>query len=153
MCQLALTSRSPLQTEKFGEILGKHLGRGDVVALVGEMGAGKTCMTAGIARGLGVDAAYPITSPTFTLINEYPGRRRLIHMDTYRLATGADLDDTGFEEYLQRDGVLVIEWAEKVKDDLPPEAIWIELRIIDENTREIVVTGGPERLSAELRKI
>lgn len=128
-------------TRRFGEVIGEHLQRGDVVALVGELGTGKTCLTAGIALGLRVPEVYPITSPTFTLINEYPGRLPLYHLDVYRLSGTLDLEEMGYEEYFYGDGVVVIEWAEKIKDLLPPCTLLVEFTYIDDNNRRLVITG------------
>lgn len=139
---LSLITKAPGETLKLGRILGEFLGIGDVVALTGELGAGKTCLTQGIARGLGVPDTYEITSPTFTLINEYPGRINLYHMDLYRLAGKPDLEDTGYEEYFLGRGVVVVEWAEKVRKNLPRETLWIVIDYLSENEREISMSGN-----------
>jgi len=144
---LVLFSKSPSETLRIGRILGEGLKRGDCVALTGELGAGKTCLTQGIAKGLGVPDCYTVTSPTFTLINEYPGTEvALYHMDVYRLTGSADLLQMGFEEYLLGNGVMVIEWAEKIKDSLPEETLCIGLSYRDENVRNIEISGCPERI-------
>jgi tRNA threonylcarbamoyladenosine biosynthesis protein TsaE len=144
---LVLFSKSPSETFRIGRILGEGLKRGDCVALTGELGAGKTCLTQGIAKGMGVPDCYAVTSPTFTLINEYPGRdAALYHLDVYRLTGSADLLEMGFEEYLLGNGVMVIEWAEKIKDSLPEEALCIVLSYLDESVRNIEISGCPERI-------
>jgi tRNA threonylcarbamoyladenosine biosynthesis protein TsaE len=144
---LQLLSRSADQTFAIGRALGEALKGGDCVALVGELGAGKTCLTQGIASGLGVPEAYAVTSPTFTLINEYPGiRARLIHMDVYRLTGSAELADMGFDEYLCGGEVMVIEWAEKIQDVLPGEAIAIRCTYVSENERRIEIACTEERI-------
>jgi tRNA threonylcarbamoyladenosine biosynthesis protein TsaE len=123
-----------------------------VLALCGELGAGKTCLTQGIARGLGVPEAYRVTSPTFTIINEYPGRFRLYHLDLYRLTGVQDLDGIGFEDCLSDKAVVVMEWAEKIREVLPENTIFIFLTYIDESRREIVVSrkrGEVDRLLKE----
>ena len=98
---LILISKNPLDTFCIGRALGESLTRGDCVALTGELGAGKTCLTQGIAAGLGVPDGYVVTSPTFTLINEYPGKKTsLYHFDVYRLSGSVDLEEMGYEEYL-----------------------------------------------------
>ena len=94
-------------TFSLGKNLGEALHEGDVVALIGDLGTGKTTLTQGIARGLGISEGYPITSPTFTLINEYPGRHVLYHLDVYRLQGARDLEDMGYEEYFFGQGVVV----------------------------------------------
>src|SRR5512140_946920 len=112
---IVLFSNGPSETFRIGWILGEILKKGDCVALTGELGAGKTCLTQGIAQGMGVPDCYAVTSPTFTLVNEYPGRNALLyHLDVYRLTGPADLQELGYEEYLLGNGVMVIEWAEKI---------------------------------------
>jgi len=99
MTNFDLISESPGDTLDIGRIIGENLTGGAVVALTGELGAGKTCLTQGIAKGLGIPEGYYVTSPTFTLINEYPGRIPLYHMDVYRLSDSRELEDMGYEEY------------------------------------------------------
>ena len=142
-----LISRDPRETSYIGRVLGENLHGGDVVALVGELGAGKTCLTQGIARGLGIPESYQVTSPTFTLMNEYPGKTALYHLDMYRLSGVRELEEMGYEEYLGGDGVLVIEWAEKIRDILPDETLFISLTYLDENRREIDIYGRVERIA------
>jgi tRNA threonylcarbamoyladenosine biosynthesis protein TsaE len=139
---LKVVSRHPDETFRIGRRIGEHLEGGDVVALIGELGTGKTCIAQGIARGIGVPDEYTITSPTFTLINEYRGRLVLYHFDLYRLNGVRDMEDMGYEEYFFGDGVTVIEWAEKIEDILPEGTLFIYLTYIDENEREIRI---PER--------
>jgi len=128
-------------------MLGGVIRKGDVVALSGELGSGKTVLTQGIAMGLGVPACYAVTSPTFTLINEYPGKQMaLYHMDAYRLAGTTDLAEMGYEEYIFGKGVMVIEWAEKIRDAIPVESISISFTYIDENVRGIEISGCRETI-------
>lgn len=152
---VAIVSNSPEMTVEIGKILGENLQRGDIIALIGELGSGKTCITQGIARGLRVSEEYYITSPTFTLINEYPGRLTLYHLDVYRLSGSDDLIDMGYEEYFYDDGVIVIEWAEKVQDILPSYSIRIHMKYIDETRRKIAISGKSEKIDmlyTELRR-
>ena len=152
---LTLVAKTPGETLRLGKILGEALVPGDVVALTGELGAGKTCLTQGIARGLGVADGYKITSPTFTLINEYPGRITLYHADLYRLAGLGDLADTGFEEYFHGGGVVVVEWAEKAKGLWSDKTFWIRIVYLGENMREITLSGEiskQEQFMRALRK-
>ncbi|MBW2558320.1 MAG: tRNA (adenosine(37)-N6)-threonylcarbamoyltransferase complex ATPase subunit type 1 TsaE [Deltaproteobacteria bacterium] len=137
MTNFDLISKSPGDTLDIGRIIGENLTGGDVVALTGELGAGKTCLTQGIAKGVGIPEGYYVTSPTFTLINEYPGRVPLYHMDVYRLSGSSDLEDMGHKEYFYGDGVVVIEWAEKVDDIIPAEALFISLEYCNGNKRKI----------------
>jgi tRNA threonylcarbamoyladenosine biosynthesis protein TsaE len=121
------------ETEALGERLASRLEPGDILALYGELGAGKTCLVRGIARGLGIDEG-SVASPSFTLINEYPGRVPLVHLDGYRLDSAEAFEELGLEDYFEGEGVLVIEWAEKVPD-LPEERIDIAIQWVDENRR------------------
>lgn len=144
---LVLISNSPTETFCIGRSLGEGLTGGDCVALTGELGAGKTCLTQGIAAGLGVPDSYVVASPTFTLVNEYPGRETsLYHLDVYRLRGSADLEEIGYQEYLMSDGVMVIEWAEKVSDAIPDDALNVELSYVDETVRRIEISGCPDRI-------
>jgi len=135
-----LISNSPGDTLEIGRVIGEHLTGGQVVALTGELGTGKTCLTQGMARGLEIPEDQYITSPTFTLINEYLGRIPLYHMDVYRLSGSRDLEDMGYAEYFYGDGVVVIEWAEKVVDIIPAHALMISLEHDGDNTRKIRIS-------------
>ncbi len=134
-------SRSPEETVDFGKQLADILNPGDVIALYGELGSGKTTLVRGITRGLGVEKDCAITSPTFVLMNIYPGRIPVYHFDLYRLSGAADLYDLGFEEYFFGKGVSVVEWAEKAEILFPASAIRLKLTTIDEQTREIKYHG------------
>jgi len=132
------------QTWRIGEILGARLDAGDTVCLYGDLGAGKTSFSYGIAQGLDVETEY-ITSPTFTFVNEYKGRVPFYHIDLYRLKDAEELENIGFEQYLDTDGVTVIEWAERAEDELPQECLSIYLSYIDEHSREIGFLAEGER--------
>ena len=123
---LRFTSGSERETEALGERLGARLRPGCVVALKGGMGAGKTALVRGIARGLGFDGR--VTSPTYAIVNEYPSDPPLFHFDLYRLSGADELFDIGFEEYLERGGVCVIEWADLIEELLPEHTIRIEIQ-------------------------
>jgi tRNA threonylcarbamoyladenosine biosynthesis protein TsaE len=124
-----VASPSPQHTQALGERLGAALADGDVVALSGELGAGKTCFVQGIARGLGVDPRVPVTSPTFTLVGEYPGRVALVHADFYRVESATRLDEAGFDDLLEGRGAVVVEWAERFPEALPRERLEISIEI------------------------
>ena len=113
------------EMQALGRFLGERLRPGDVVCLRGDLGAGKTTLTQGIAAGMGVSR--PVSSPTFTLVHEHPGRVPLFHMDAYRLDSSEELWDLGFEEYLRAEGVVVIEWCERVSEALPDERLTLHL--------------------------
>ena len=131
---------SPEQTEKVGAALGKILPAGTVLAYRGDLGAGKTAFTRGLARGLGY--AEPVTSPTYTIVNEYlSGRLPLFHFDMYRLGSSDDLWDIGWEDYLERGGVCAVEWSENVEDALEG-AIDVTIEKTGEESRRITIEGG-----------
>jgi len=139
-------SRSTEDTLLIGKIIGQCLINGDIVALIGDLGTGKTCLTQGIARGLDVSESYAVASPTFTLINEYPGRHVLYHLDVYRLSGSRDLEEMGYEEYFYGRGVSVIEWAEKIADIIPDTAISIWITFLDEHSRRIKISASEKRM-------
>ncbi len=132
-----LVSMSPEETEAAGERLGRTLGAGDVVALVGELGAGKTCFIQGLVRGLGVTAR--ATSPTFVLINQYRGRVPVYHVDAYRTESLAELQDLGVPELFAGDGVTVVEWADKLLPLLPPGTIEVVIAGVGDEPRKITI--------------
>jgi len=140
----SVITSSPEQTWRIGELLGALLGPGDIVCLYGDLGAGKTSLSYGIALGLGVKEQY-ITSPTFTFVNEYKGRVPFHHIDLYRLKDPEELENIGFEEYLGSGSVTVIEWAERAEDELPGERLSVYLTYVDENSREIGFLAEGER--------
>ncbi|MBN1882457.1 MAG: tRNA (adenosine(37)-N6)-threonylcarbamoyltransferase complex ATPase subunit type 1 TsaE [Deltaproteobacteria bacterium] len=137
----AMISHSPEETARVGEILGTYTDPGRLLALRGEMGAGKTCLVQGIARGMGVPGDCLVTSPTFTLINEYPTNRgiMLYHFDLYRLGDEEELFDLGYEEYWFSDGISAVEWPEIAKALLPENRIDIYLSIVGDSARSIWV--------------
>ncbi len=134
-------SHSPEETEHIGEMLGRRLRPGTVVAHRGGLGMGKTAFTRGLARGLG--CAGRVTSPTFTIVNEYDGATPLFHFDMYRLGSSDELFDIGWEDYLTRGGVCAVEWSERVDDAMPADTLWVDIaRGTDESDRIITITGG-----------
>jgi tRNA threonylcarbamoyladenosine biosynthesis protein TsaE len=150
----SVITSSPEQTWEIGQMLGKLLDAGNTVCLYGDLGAGKTNFAYGVAQGLDVREPY-ITSPTFTFVNEYKGRVPLYHMDLYRLKGPDELENIGFDEYIESDGVTVIEWAEQAGDELPVESLSVYLSAIDEKNRELGFLAEGERyekLLAELKQ-
>ena len=135
-------THSPAETEELGCRLGRTLGPGAVVAYFGGLGMGKTAFTRGLARGLGCRGR--VTSPTFTIVNEYEGRTPLFHFDMYRLGSSDELFDIGWDDYLARGGVCAVEWSERVSDALPEDTIFVDIARTDEHEdwRTITVTGG-----------
>ena len=137
---MIFTTNSPQETESVGEKLGQILPAGTVIAYEGDLGAGKTAFTRGLARGLGYKD--PVTSPTYTIVNEYlGGRLPLFHFDMYRLGSGDDLFDIGWEDYLDRDGICAVEWSENVADALE-DPIVITIEKLGEDSRRITLEGG-----------
>ena len=133
-------TNSPEQTEAVGAALGNILKPGTILAYRGDLGAGKTAFTRGLARGLGYHD--PVTSPTYTIVNEYlGGRLSLFHFDMYRLASSDDLWDIGWEDYLERGGICAVEWSENV-DDAMENAVYITIHKTGEETRRIEIEGG-----------
>ena len=128
--------RTPEETIAFGHALAGTLSSGDVIALCGELGAGKTHLVKGLVAGLGAECA--VTSPTFTLIHEYlGGRLPLFHADWYRVEEEQDLMKIGIDDYLAEDGVVVVEWADKFPKALPPETRWFTFRFLEDGAREV----------------
>ncbi len=125
------------ETRKLGQKIGTLTNQPLIIALNGDLGSGKTAFVQGLARGLDVPEDYYITSPTFTLINEYPGRLRLMHVDLYRLDSIADLEDIGLDERLYDQAVIAIEWADKLLVSLPDWHLTVSMEIIDDNRRTL----------------
>lgn len=125
------------QTARLGEALGRLIEQPLLICLAGELGTGKTCLIQGLARGLGVPRDEPVTSPSYTLMNQYAGRLPLYHFDLYRLNQPEDLEDLGFNEFLDGDGVTVVEWADRFGDDAS-EGLFITLVRLDETRRRLV---------------
>ena len=141
-------TNSPGETEAVGIALGKILEPGTILAYRGDLGAGKTAFTRGLARGLGCGEI--VTSPTYTIVNEYlSGRIPLFHFDMYRLGSSDDLWDIGWEDYLERGGVCAVEWSENV-DDAMEDAIWVTIEKTGVESRRITIEGGEELASFSL---
>ena len=132
------------ETEKIGEELGRRLHGGSVVAYRGGLGMGKTAFTRGLARGLGCRGR--VTSPTFTIVNEYPGTTPLFHFDMYRLNDADALFDIGWEDYLERGGVCAVEWSENVDDAMPEDTVYVTIDRDESHDewRHITIEGGAE---------
>ena len=133
------TTCSSEETFSLGQKIGSLIADPLVLALSGDLGSGKTVLVQGLAKGLGVPPEYYITSPTFTLVNEYPGRLKLFHIDLYRLDHYADLEDIGLDDILSANAVVAVEWVEKLPDDLRAAGLALNFDIIDDDTRKINV--------------
>lgn len=140
------------ETEKIGYILGELLIGGEVICMTGDLGAGKTTMTQSIAKGLDVEDY--VTSPTFTIINEYEGRCPLYHFDVYRINDVDEMYDLGYEEYFYSDGVSIIEWADIIEEILPEERLNIEICKKDNNeSREIIISVNGEKYKEIIKNL
>ena len=133
-------STSEQETHELGRQLGSCLLPGAVVALYGDLGAGKTAFVRGLAQGLGIESR--VSSPTFTIVNEYSGPVPLFHFDMYRLSSADELFDIGWEDYLSRGGICVVEWSENVPGAFEPDVITVQILKIGENSRKIQIEGG-----------
>jgi tRNA threonylcarbamoyladenosine biosynthesis protein TsaE len=152
---LNIITHSADETHAVGKTVGEWIETKTVITLSGDLGAGKTVWVQGLARGLAVPEEYYVTSPTYTLINEYPGRIPLFHIDLYRLDDTVDLEEIGFMEILHGDGIVAIEWADRLQPHLPPERLDVRLTIEDESVRKIGLSAygqGTVNLVRNLKK-
>ncbi len=133
-----VVTSSQQETEKFGEEFAEGLRPGTVVGLVGELGTGKTCFVRGVCRGLDVEDQ--ISSPTFVIINQYEAKFPIYHFDLYRLTIPEEILELGYEEYFYGDGVCLIEWADKIEALMPEDSVEVQIRIGDDEEREIAIT-------------
>ncbi len=140
---IEITTCSPEETRLLGEIIGQFIDQKMTISLAGDLGAGKTVFVQGLARGLEVPSDYYITSPTYTLVNEYPGRLKLFHADLYRISDGisgaAELFDIGFEEFYEANGVIVVEWANRLASGELAEDMAVSISMIDDLTRKFIL--------------
>jgi tRNA threonylcarbamoyladenosine biosynthesis protein TsaE len=148
-----ITTRSVDETQKLGEIIGTAVTGRKILALTGDLGSGKTSFVQGLARGLEVPDDYYITSPSYTLINEYPGRFPLFHVDLYRITDHVDIEDIGLYEILDDNGVVAIEWADRIGQKLLPDSITIHFEIADSDTRKICIYANKPKDIYMLKKI
>jgi len=149
---LKIISDNPDETIKFGYKIGKLLKAGDIVCLMGDLGAGKTTLTQAITKGLDVDDY--VTSPTFTLINEYIGRYPVYHFDVYRINDIDEIYDLGYEEYFYSEGITIIEWANLIEEILPDTRINIEINRGDKlDERELLIYGKGSRYEEIVREL
>lgn len=140
---MIVDTHSPQETQELGEALGRGAVRGDVILLEGNLGAGKTCLTQGIALGLGIQG--PVRSPTFILANEHHGRLTLYHVDLYRLDALKEVEDLGLDDYIEGDGLTVVEWADKAPTYFPSQHLLVHLERTGETSRRIRFTPRGQR--------
>ena len=150
---LEIITHADAETRSLGQQIGFFLSHGLVVALTGDLGSGKTCLVQGLARGLGVPDEYPVTSPTYTLINEYPGRLKLFHVDLYRLDNPVECDDIGLYDILDSGDVVAIEWADRMQPDDLVEYLSITFDILDDSLRKIALTASGQPAVSLLKKL
>jgi tRNA threonylcarbamoyladenosine biosynthesis protein TsaE len=143
--KMVLQTSTTSETIRTGKRLGRLLQPGDVVALVGDLGTGKTQFIKGLAEGVGVGKATYVSSPSFTLIHEYPGRIPLYHIDLFRLESEKEVEGLGLEEYVRGNGITAIEWADKVSSLLPEELLWVHIHDTGKNTRSIEIIPKGKR--------
>jgi tRNA threonylcarbamoyladenosine biosynthesis protein TsaE len=148
-----ITTRSVEETQKLGKTIGTAVAGGTVLALTGDLGSGKTSFVQGLARGLEVPDDYYITSPSYTLINEYLGRFPLFHVDLYRITDPVDIEDIGLYEILDSNAVVAIEWADRIEQKLLPDSITIHFEIADNDTRKICIYANKLKNIYLLKKI
>lgn len=139
---MTIYTKNEAETEAAGARFSENLPDGAVVALYGDLGAGKTAFVRGMARGMGINAR--VNSPTFTIVNEYLGRRELYHFDMYRLGSSDELFDIGWEDYLSRSGVCAVEWSENVEDAFEGNEITVRIEKTSDNGRKIEIGGTDE---------
>jgi len=150
---MVFQTSSTSQTIRIGKRLGRLLQSGDVVALVGDLGTGKTQFIKGLAEGVGVGRATYVSSPSFTLINEYPGRVSLYHIDLFRLESEKEAEGLGLEEYVRGNGITAIEWADKILSLLPEELLWVHIHYTGKNTRSIEIIPNGKRYEVLMKKM
>lgn len=147
---LIYLSKSDIETINIGKKLGAILSGGDVIALSGTLGSGKTWFTKGIGLGFGVDPEEVIASPSFSLVNEYEGRCFFYHMDLYRLDTVSDVLSIGMDDYIHDESVVVIEWAERCPEILPNGFINVKIEILEENKRSIDLSSDNKEMNEKI---
>ena len=150
---MVLQTQSTSETIRIGKSIGSLLRPGDVVALVGELGTGKTQFIKGLATGVGVGKPTYISSPSFTLINEYPGKVPFYHIDLFRLQSEKEAEELGLEEYFQGEGITAIEWADKIPSLLPKEVLWIHIHYTGKDTRSLEIAGRGKRYEDLMKKL
>ena len=134
---MKIITKSEKETQEAGEKLVQTLAPGSVVAMYGDLGAGKTAFVRGMTRGLGIN--FPVSSPTFNVVNEYPGKVPLFHFDMYRLGSADELFDIGWDDYLERGGICAVEWSENVEEAFEPGTVKVTITKLGDTEREITV--------------
>ena len=151
--KIQITTHCLEETQALGQKIGQLLEKGMIITLRGDLGSGKTSFVQGLARGLDVPETYYITSPSYTLINEYPGRYPLFHVDLYRICDLSEIEDIGLEEIIDSEGVVAIEWAERIAASLLHEYLDIRITVLDDQSRQFCIIGYGLKMSHLIKKI
>lgn len=151
--QIQIITESLEETQLLGRKIGASISAGTVICLTGDLGSGKTSFVQGLAMGLEVSDDYYITSPTYVLINEYPGRYPLFHVDLYRMEDPVDFEDIGLYEILRGKGVVVVEWADKLSKDFLAEYLAIHFEILNDESRKLTISANALEVSALIERI
>lgn len=151
--RLEIITRTDTATRALGQKIGLLLSQGLILALTGDLGSGKTCLVQGLARGLNVSDDYIVSSPSYTLINEYPGRLKLVHVDLYRIDDPVDCNDIGLDDIINGNDVVAVEWADRMQPDDPVEYLSITFEILDDSRRRITLTAVGQPAAALLKKL
>ena len=150
---MILITRSPLETENIGRTLGTLLQKGAFVALFGDLGGGKTCFTRGIVAGAAPASLHLVASPTFAIMNEYPGAVPVYHFDFYRLASGHEITELGFDDYFQGEGICIVEWAERLGNMVPEDHLKVSFEYVAEDCRKILIIAGSPHSQALINEL
>ena len=150
---IQITTHSEAETRNLGQLLGSQIDRPIRIALTGDLGSGKTAFVQGLAKGLDVSQQYYVTSPTFTLINEYPGRHPLLHVDLYRIEHLDEPGEIELEEIFERDAVIAVEWAEKLPRDMLSDHLNLHFKIVSDEIRQIDIFAYGQQAGNLLRAI
>jgi tRNA threonylcarbamoyladenosine biosynthesis protein TsaE len=148
-----ITTGSPRETEQLGACIGSLLHPGDVVALQGDLGGGKTCLTRGVVAAVTPQSAHLVASPTYAIMNCYPGDTPVYHFDFYRLAGDNDIAELGFEEFFYGEGVCIIEWSERLAELLPPDLLTVLFEYLGDDQRKITMTSSGQKSDALLTQL
>ena len=151
--QFEIITRADSETRELGLKIGRLLDQGLILTLTGDLGSGKTCFVQGLAKGLDVPDKYVVASPSYTLINEYPGRLKLYHVDLYRIDEPADINDLGLYDLLDDEAVTAIEWAERIPSGSMPEYLSVTFEFLEDSTRRISLTAFGKTTACLLKKL
>jgi len=150
---LQITTSSSAETENLGFDIGLLLKAGAFLALRGDLGGGKTCFARGVVASIAPESAHLVASPTYAIMNSYPGTTPVYHFDFYRLTGDDDIAELGFEEYFNGDGVCVVEWSERLSDLMLPDALILHFEYLGENLRRITITGSGAESDAVIEQL